>query len=178
MAMKFQRSASGLRASAGFTMIELMIALTIGLLLVASMLAVLVASASTGRTRDRAVEVQVNGRHAIDLIKRDVQHAGFLGGTSTFYPDAPAPIAVANACDAAALGRMSMRIWGSDDANPYSGSCIPGAGYARGDVFVVRRLSVSTAAAPFASDRIYYRSAYEGGEYFIGPVPPDYSASN
>lgn len=167
----------GARA-AGFSLVELMIALTIGLFLVGSMLAVLLASASTGRTRDRAVDMQVNGRYAIELLKRDLQHAGFLGGTSLFYPDAPTTIPVANVCDAGAIGRMSMRIWGAGDANPYSASCIPADNYARGDVLIVRRLSASAAAAPYAGNLIYFRSAYEGGEYFQGPTAPDFSGTN
>lgn len=172
------RTRVGARGAHGFSLVELMVALTLGLFLVGALLALLVASASSGRTRDRAVEMQVNGRYAIELLKRDLQHAGFLGGTSMFYPDAPAPFAVTNVCDAGALGRLSLRVWGADEANPYAGTCIPAGSYERGDVLVVRRLSMSTAAAPFASDRIYFRSAYEGGEYFLGPAAPDFSGSN
>ena len=162
----------------GFSLVELMISLTIGLFLVGTMLAVVLSSTSTAKTRDRAVDIQVNGRYAIELLKRDVQHAGFLGGTSLFFPDAPTAIPVANVCDASAIGRMSLRVWGTNDMNPYSGSCIPDDSYARGDVLVVRRLSMSAVAGPYAGNRIYFRSAYEGGQYFQGPTPPDFSGTN
>lgn len=164
--------------AAGFSLVELMIALTIGLFLVGAMLAVVLSSTSTARTRDRAVDMQTNGRYAIELLKRDIQHAGFLGGTSLFYPDAPTALPVANVCDASAIGRMSLRVWGAGDANPYSATCIPDSSYARGDVLVVRRLSASSVAAPYAANRIYFRSAYEGGEYFQGPTAPDFSGTN
>mgnify|MGYP006187745937 CR=1 FL=1 len=94
--------------AAGFSLVELMIALTIGLFLVGGMLAVVLSSTSTARTRDRAVDMQTNGRYAIELLKRDIQHAGFLGGTSLFYPDAPTAIPVINVCDSGAIGRMSL----------------------------------------------------------------------
>lgn len=162
----------------GFTLLELMISMTIGLFLVGSVLAAVLAAASTGRARDRAVDIQMNGRYAIDLMKRDLQHAGFLGGTSLFYPDAPAPIAVANVCDVNTFGRISQRVWGADDANPYAGTCIPADRYARGDVLLIRRLSANQSVSPFAGNLIYYRSAYEGGEYFQGPAAPDFSGTN
>lgn len=166
------------RRISGFTLLELMIAMAIGLFLIGSVLAAVLAAASTGRARDRAADIQTNGRYAIDLMKRDLQHAGFLGGTSLFYPDAPAPIAVANVCDANMIGRISQRIWGADDTNPYAGSCIPADNYARGDVLVVRRLSANNSVSPYAGNQIYYRSSYEGGEYFQGPTAPDFSGTN
>src|SRR4051794_4593776 len=88
------------RAFAGFGLVELMVALTIGLFIIGGMLAVLSASASTQKTRDRATDVQTTGRYAIDLMKRDIQHAGHLGVTSVYYPDAAITMAVTNVCDA------------------------------------------------------------------------------
>lgn len=166
------------RGGGGFTLIELMIALALGLLLVAALLGGVVTSASTGRTRDRAADLQVNGRYAIELIKRELQHAGHLGGAGVFSPDAPAAFAVSNVCDAALLGRLSIPVWGADDSNPFSGTCLPASQYLAGDVFVVRRLSSLPAVPPTAADRIYYRTAYEGGEYFTGANAPSFSGSN
>lgn len=162
----------------GFTLVELMIALTLGLFLIGSLLAALLASASTGKARERAVDIQTNGSYALDLMKRDAMHAGFLGTTSLFYPDAPTSISVANVCDPNTIGKVSLRIWGANDANPYAGSCIPADSYARGDVLVVRHLSAAAVSAPFNSNRIYFRSAYEGGEFYTGPAAPDFSSTN
>lgn len=156
------------RGGKGFSLLELMIALTIGLFLLGTLLGSVFTASSTARTRDRAVDVQMNGRYALDLMKRDVQHAGFPGLTSLFDPEIANTLSVTNVCDPATVGRISARIWGADDANPFSGSCIPDGTYSAGDVLVIRRLSASPVAAPFAGDRIYYRSAYEGGAYFTG----------
>ena len=165
------------RPHGGFTLVELMISMTIGLLIIAGLLAAMLSSSTTGQTRERASAVQLSGRYALDLMKRDIQHAGYLGITSLFAPDAPIPFAVTNACDAGVVGQISQRIWGSDD-NPYAGTCIPADRYAGGDVLVVRRLSTSNVAGPFASNRVYYHSAYEGGQPFIGPTAPDFSGTN
>jgi len=156
------------RAEQGFSLLELMIALTIGLFLLGALIGSVLTASSSGQARDRAVDVQMNGRYALDLIKRDVQHAGFSGLTTLFDPEIAKSLSVANVCDVTTVGRISARIWGVDDSNPYSGSCIPDGAYAGGDVLVVRRLSASPVTPPFANNLIYYRSAYEGGKYFVG----------
>jgi type IV pilus assembly protein PilW len=174
------------RRDAGFTILEMMVAMTVSLFLLGALAAVMIGSSSTGRSRERVSDLQVNGRYALDTIRRDLQHAGFLGISSLFFPDQPisqsnspyaAAVTVTNACDTTMVGKLSMRIWGSNDANPYSATCIPAANYLRGDVLVVRGLN-PIAATTFVSTRVYYQSAYEGGSHFVGPTAPDFSGSN
>ena len=158
----------------GFTLVELMISLTIGLFLVGAMLTTLMTSAALGRTNERASDVRTNGTHALWILKRDVQHAGHLGLTSVFSPDMPldtAKITVTNVCDATTIGQISQRIWGANDTNPYSGSCLKAADYSAGDVLVVRRLA-SEQSAKIADNVVYYRSSYEGGDYFTSAQMP------
>lgn len=171
----------------GFTLLELMVAMTISLFILAALAAVVIGTSSTNRTRDRASELQVNGRYALDQIRRDLQHAGFLGVTSLFFPDqaisvANPPfstaIAVTNVCDNTTIGKLSGRIWGTNDANPYSATCIPAANYLRGDVLVIRGLNPNVATGPFSASLVYFRSSYEGGSPFVGPTLPDFSGSN
>lgn len=163
--------------SRGFTLVEVMISMAIGLVLVGGMMTVLIASNSSAKTRDRATFVQFSGRYALDAIKRDVQHAGYLGITSLFAPDAPITFPVTNVCDSSAVGQISLRVWGYD-GNPYSGTCIPDANYGGGDVIVVRRLSTSPVSTPLAAGVVYYHSAYEGGAAFLGAAVPDFSGTN
>lgn len=158
----------------GFSLVELMVSLTIGLFLVGAMLTTLMTSAALGRTNERASDVRTNGSYALSILKRDVQHAGHLGLTSVFSPDAPldsAKFTVTNVCDAARIGQISQRIWGSNDSNPYSGSCLKAADYAAGDVLMVRRLSTA-ATNTFVDNVVYYRSSYEGGDYFTSAQMP------
>jgi type IV pilus assembly protein PilW len=158
----------------GFTVVELMISLTIGLFLVGAMLTTLMTSAALGRTNERASDARTNGTYALSTVKRDVQHAGHLGLTSVFSPDAPldsARFPVTNVCDATKVGQISQRIWGSNDANPYSASCLKAADYSAGDVLVVRRLSTAQADK-IVENVVYYRSSYEGGDYFSSAQMP------
>lgn len=171
---------TGCRAEAGFTIVETMIALTVSLFILGALTMIVVGSSATNTTRARASELQTNGRHAIEQIKRDLLHAGYLGISSLFFPDvAISPgIAVANACDGSNMGRLSQRIWGAEDSNPFAATCIPAAAYARGDVLVIRGLNPTLATAPFSPNLVYYRSAYEGGQPFVGPTAPDFTGTN
>src|SRR5688572_20820789 len=103
--------------SLGFSMVELMVALTVGLLLIGGMVATLVASSGTGKTRERSSEIQNSGRYALDLLKRDLQHAGFMGYTGRLDPlfDRPYPeFTVENQCDTEQWGQLTQRVWGAE----------------------------------------------------------------
>jgi type IV pilus assembly protein PilW len=176
------------RRSAGFTLLEMMVAMTVSLFIIGALATVVIGGSATNRSRDRASDLQVNGRYAIDQIRRDLQHAGFLGLTSLFLPDVPVTtldimpgataVSVANVCDPAAIGKLSDRIFGSDNANPFSATCLPAANYLQGDVLVIRGLNPSVDAGPYSATRVYYRSAYEGGSPFVGPTLPNFTGSN
>jgi type IV pilus assembly protein PilW len=176
------------RAERGFTILEMMIAMTISLFIISALAVVVLGASSTSRTRDRASDLQVNGRYAIDTIRRDLQQAGFLGISSLFFPDQPisatnpplqpSAITVTSVCDTDNIGKLSQRIWGSDDSNPYSATCIPDADYLRGDVLVIRGLESNAVTSPFSSTTVYFKSAYEGGAAFVGPTEPDFAGTN
>jgi type IV pilus assembly protein PilW len=65
--------------SEGFSLIELMVAMALGVLLLSGVLAVFLSSRSTHETTDRLSRVQDNGRFALDSIVRDIRAAGYLG---------------------------------------------------------------------------------------------------
>jgi type IV pilus assembly protein PilW len=168
-------------AQFGFSLIELMLAMTVTLFIIGALITVVLGSAATGRSRDQASDLQTNGRYALQQMKADLLHAGFLGISSLFTPDQAISadgIVVTDACDAAATGRLSQRLWGSNDANPFAATCIPAANYLAGDVLVIRSLNPTPVVAPFAATQVYYHSSYEGGQPFVGPLPPDFTGSN
>ena len=61
----------------GFSLIELMIALTIGLLLLAGLTTIFVSSSDSSRELQKAAQQIENGRYAIDLLTQDLRLAGF-----------------------------------------------------------------------------------------------------
>lgn len=71
-----------LRRSRGFTIVEIMVALAIGMLISALVVTIFSASARTYRVADSVASLQETGRVAIEAIERDARGAGFRGCNS------------------------------------------------------------------------------------------------
>ena len=63
----------------GFTLVELMVAITIGLIILAVISQVYVGSKRTYRSQEALSRLQENGRYAIDFLGRDLRMAGYMG---------------------------------------------------------------------------------------------------
>lgn len=63
----------------GLTLVELMIALLLGLLLTAGIIHVFIGTQQTNRTQEAMSSVQETGRFALDILARDVRQAGYGG---------------------------------------------------------------------------------------------------
>lgn len=67
------------RRQRGITLVELMIALTLGSLLIFGVLSVFAASNRTYRSNEALARVQENGRFAIDLLVSELRQTGYTG---------------------------------------------------------------------------------------------------
>ncbi len=67
------------RSQAGLTLVETMIAMAIGLVIVAALSAVFVGSSHSRREVQASADTIENGRYATDLLARELSAAGFLG---------------------------------------------------------------------------------------------------
>lgn len=164
-------------AAAGFSLIEMMISITIGMMIVAALIGVLSSNSRSTKTNDRTSELQSNGRYALDHLKRELRHAGYRGYTWA-EPNIPTSvIAVNNECLSAGAAadafvqNIRQGIWGANDSNPYAANCLPAANYLRGDVLVIRRAGSAPATA-LVANTLYLRSTYAAGEVFQGTVAP------
>jgi type IV pilus assembly protein PilW len=166
---------AGVRRTAqrGFTLVEIMIAMAMGLILILAMLASLQTSASMNRTNVRTSELQTNGQFALEVLRRDLLHAGFKGLTYA-RPDTGSPGAITSDCAAGFAGNVTMGIWGANDTNPFSGTCVPTANYAEGDILVTRRAALTPVTA-LDANTLYLRSAYERSVVFRGNAPPTFT---
>ena len=169
---------------AGFTLVEMMIAITIGLGILAGLVGVLATNSSNSRTNDRTSDLMTNGRYALNSMKQELRQAGFRGYTWA-DPTSIAPSTLgtlSNECLAtgAAAGsfiaNIRQGVWGANNSNPFSGSCIPATSFASGnDVLVVRRLS-AIPETPIAN-KISFRSSYATGQIFRGTTVPTFPSS-
>jgi len=167
----------------GFTLIEMMISISIGLVILAGLMGVLATYSGNSRTNDRTAELMTNGRYALNSMKHELHEAGFRGYTWA-EPLAPAALgALTNEClevgatAGSFLGNLRQGVWGSNDANPFAANCIPAANYAAGnDVLVVRRLAVVPATA-LSANTLYFHSTYDRGQVFRGTVAPTFTGA-
>ena len=160
----------------GFSIVELMVALTIGLLIAAAMLQNLTVAAGSNRTNARLAEFQGNGRFAADFLRREIQHAGFAGVSWTHLTQLGTTATTDYGCGAGFAAKITQSIWGANDTNDAFDfvNCIPDANYARGDVLVLRRadLDAIPTATALSATKLYFRSEYLQGSVFVGPTRP------
>jgi type IV pilus assembly protein PilW len=165
----------------GFSMVEMMISITIGLMIVAALVGVLTSSSGSTKTNDRTAELQSNGRYALDHLKRQLRHAGYRGYT----PKAPesggwTTPTITGECGTAGSFVKNIRqaVWGANDSNPFTTNCIPSASRLQGDVLVVRRtddsptLAANAVAGTPLANTIFLRSSYAVASVLQGSALP------
>jgi type IV pilus assembly protein PilW len=67
------------RKQTGFSLVELMVALTLGLILLTGVVSIFLSSKVTYLANEKTARLQESGRVALDLITHDVRSAGYLG---------------------------------------------------------------------------------------------------
>jgi type IV pilus assembly protein PilW len=147
-----------MRNARGFTIVEVMIALTLGLILLTGLVSVFVSSSQTMREFHRGAEQIENGRYTMDVLLNDLHHAGYYGPFFRIAdPGAlPDPCALNNAGGSITAG-LPFAVQGlnaPDDASrpDLTGtSCddwLTASNLAVGsDVLVIRRSSTAALAA-------------------------------
>jgi type IV pilus assembly protein PilW len=87
IANKFQDRRNDRRSTAGFTLIELMVAITISLLLLVALTAMFLnLSRSNNEMAKTNIQIE-NGRFAMQLLQTDIAHAGFWGAYVPQFDD-------------------------------------------------------------------------------------------
>jgi len=178
-ALKHQRAAY----AHGYTLIELMVSIVIGLIVLAALVTLFAGNSRQRGEIERANEQTENGRYALQLLSEDLRDAGYLGsfnpGTvagpnpQLVIPGAPPP----NVCatDVPSLNSaMSLAVQGYDD-----GAVVPACladVRAATDILVVRRAStcaVLTAGCdPQVAGDVYLQASgcnteFTAGTYYV-----------
>jgi len=158
--------------SRGLSLIELMIAITLGMLIVAALLALFLNVTRTNSEMAKANQQIENGRFAIQLLQDDVVHAGFWGTYVPQFDDLTtvtipldAPTALPDPCKAQAN-------WTGNDLSDLigipvqgdAGTCPLTSQQANTDVLVVRHAMTCVAGAGGnceneAAGKLYFQSS-------------------
>ena len=146
----YTRSGSPDASRAGFSLVELMVALLLAAILAAEIAQIFLVTGRTYRVHSNLARMHENARHALEILKTDLRRAGYLG-----IATGPAAIADSSTdglrdgqASAIDLGRcrdinwlrmLSHAVFGLDDHR--SGyDCLPAEQTHTGDVLVTRYL--------------------------------------
>ena len=153
----------------GFTLIELMVGILIGMALIAG-LAVTFANSSQsyGEMQKQSQQIET-GRYAFDVLRDDLEHAGYFGTRTTLVPtpgSAPDPCDVSVAALATAIA-LPIQAYDSPATSPIT-TCLATADHLAGtDILVIRRADPELTTAPVANER-YIQASLGGIEVQAG----------
>ena len=154
----------------GFTVVELLVAMTIGLFVVGGASAAYVFNQRTRAELERGSRQVENGRYAMQLLADELRHAGYLGELNPrgLAPPAAMPQACENVLDELRAA-LTVPLQGVDDASA-APSCLgdvkPGT-----DIISIRRASTCVAGtagcAPFSGGHPHIQVSRCGAETAI-----------
>lgn len=169
-----------IRRESGFSLIELMIAVTLGLIILAALTTFFVQTSDNRREMDRNTRQIENGRFAIDTLREDLALAGFYADTAPLVN----PTWVANDVCPANLAAYGFSVAGGYQAP------VPIFGYALGngapptcltnlipgnDIVAIRRFNsepLTPAEALLNMDRWYLQNAQCSADIDADPMNP------
>ncbi len=167
----------------GFNLIELMVAMVIGVFLVAGALRVYTQSQAALIVSEQAARLQENARYALQIVERDVRAADLWGLTNESLQiagssDPTQPVDPLSAdtgdCENNWSININVAIEGSNNANPYNTTCIPTGDYVtNSDVLILRHAqSTPVDEVDLENGLLYIRSSTNNGIIFEGPNQP------
>lgn len=177
------------RQQKGFSLIELMISLTIGMFLIVGVFTIY----SNGRKTQDLTEGQTilvdDARFALETMGFELRQSGQWGrsnswesiagaaATTTATPAKELPPMPPIVSDCAVNWYIDLRqsLFASNNMNPYAATCIPGADYRLNtDVLVVKYApgAIQLPDAALSANVPYLYSDGSKGELFVGPVAP------
>ena len=170
----------------GFGLVEIMVAITLGLLLTAAMVRMVLDTKENYTYSNTVARLQENGRFGLDLLTADIRRAGYLGLNNKVRDDSGdlliggtlGPATTASTCvtNDTTWARMIERpLFGIDDANT-GYACIPNADYLRGDIIVSRYANgdpvgvngTAYTGKAYVDTSVYIRSGMMDGKIFLG----------
>ena len=137
------------RSMAGVSLVEMMIAVTLGLLILAALASIFASSSHSRNEIERNSRQIENGRYAMELIAEDLRLAGFYGelNTGSVLP----PGAVPDPCSTDPVvwkSAIRLAVYGWDEGLNVP-PCLPLNNHKpRTDVLMIRRVASCAAGAP------------------------------
>ncbi len=184
---------TSIKQSKGFSLIELLVAMVVGLIIVGGAFSMHAISRDAQKANEAQMDMIADARFALETIAYDLRHVGMWGGTnqdgliSCRSSDAsctasPAnetlPSALAGDCAVGAYYNLSLPIMATDnsDGNVYSGTCIPTAEEHKATTDILEIRYADSNAAALSAESVYVRSNFVNGRVFTGATEPQLAA--
>lgn len=177
------------KRSSGFSMVELMVAMVVGLIIVSGAFSLHSGSRKTQVKNEEQMDMVADARFAIEMIAYDLRHAGMWGSTnrdglieckstdptctSTSSGDTPPAPMASGDCANGWYYDLTRPVFATNNSNPYGSTCIPASeGYVdQSDVLEVRYADSNIPPA-LSPNQTYVRSNFMNGRLFVGATPP------
>jgi len=176
------------RSQRGWTLVELLVAMTVALFLIAGIGQIYLAAKHSYEVQTSLAEIQDVGRYTVEALTQDIHMAGYWGlmdtklaknmAKLTGVPVPPPPGVVGCAAGITDWGKMvTQRMFGLNDTNP--ATSVPAYGcisdWLQGDILTVRYADPVAIpfAGPFTNTRLYIRTAPFQGSVAIGDPNSD-----
>lgn len=143
-----RRNPKSRRSMAGISIVELMIAMVLGLLVLAGLASIFAGSSAARQEMERSARQIENGRFAMELLGEDLRMAGFYGEFNV--ATLPVPGALPDVCStnvAAWQAAMPISIQGFDNGAGFPSLCLPSNVKSGTDMLVVRRAATCEAGS-------------------------------
>jgi len=185
-----KRKQSPGKRSSGFSLVELLVAMVVGLVIVSGAFSLHSSTRKTQIKSEEQMDMVADARFAIEMITYDLRHAGMWGGTnkdslitckstdpacsSTASGDAPPTPMASGDCANGWYYDLARPVFATDNNNPYGGTCIPVSEeyVAMTDVLEIRYAD-SNVAQSLVPNQVYVRSNFLNGRVFVGTTPPE-----
>lgn len=155
------------RRQGGLTLIELMVALVLGMLVAAAAVAALIVARQGFNNVDSNTQLRENSRFAASIIQRVVVQAGFENAAYGFVSAAKPP--GLRGWDNALLNTGTLPATQVDDGRP-AGCAVTDTSCRNGsDILMVRYMGASLGGTPLVGDGTMINCA--GGAEPVGPIP-------
>ena len=171
--------------SSGFSLVELMLAMLIGLIIMGGVMQMYVSTRDTQRSSEDQLAMLGDARFAMETIAYDLRHTGIWGkhnystliycrkGDDDCPVDLEMPLATSDCADEEYIN-LDYPLFAENNNNPYTNTCITGSYKAGTDVLSVRYADTNKLGSDVLSKNYaYIRSSFRTGMLFMGPDIPD-----
>ena len=173
--------------SSGFSLIELMLAMVIGLIIMGGVMQIYISTRDTQRSSEDQLAMLGDARFAMEAIAYDLRHTNVWGkhnygqliycqkDTPGFSFDCPAGFEMPNAaadCAAQEYVNIARPLFAADNSNPYAVTCAAQSYKSGTDVLTVRYADTNQIGTNVLGIGVaYLRTSRGGGALFVGQGP-------